>query len=98
MREVFSTKKYWRIRDINAWNLNETLTNGVDSFEKPGPDLLDFRLSFLALCIVYSFSLLSALSCPGQNVYKTEKNDILLRRGGRCGCGVGGWEVGQGEI
>ena len=30
----FFNKKYWHISDINIWNLNETLTNDVVSFEQ----------------------------------------------------------------
>ena len=33
----FVNKKYLRIKDINIWNFNETLTNDVVSFEQPGP-------------------------------------------------------------
>ena len=33
----FFNKKYWQISDIKVWNLNETLTNDVVSFEQPGP-------------------------------------------------------------
>ena len=35
----FLNKKYWHIWDINVWNLNETSTNNVFSFEQPGPEV-----------------------------------------------------------
>ena len=34
---TFFQQKYWYISDINIWNFNETLTNDVVSFERPGP-------------------------------------------------------------
>ena len=34
---TFFQQKYWRIWDINVWNLNKTLPNGVVSFEQPDP-------------------------------------------------------------
>ena len=40
---AFFQQKYRQISDIKVWNFNETLTNGVVSFEQPGPDL--FRSS-----------------------------------------------------
>ena len=40
MGEAFFNKKYWHIIDINVWNLNETFTNDIVSFEQPGPDLV----------------------------------------------------------
>ena len=32
----FFNKKYWQNLDINIWKFNETLTNDILSFEKPG--------------------------------------------------------------
>ena len=43
MREAFSLlltfcqQKILAISDINVWNINETLTNDVASFEQAGP-------------------------------------------------------------
>ena len=36
---TFFQQKYWHILDISIWKFNETFTNGVVSFEQPGPDV-----------------------------------------------------------
>ena len=33
----FQLKKHWHIWDINVWNFNVSLTNGVVSFKQLGP-------------------------------------------------------------
>ena len=59
MREAFAishifNKKYWHISDINIWNLNETLTNDIVSFERLDPDqslLFIIKLGWVNACL-----------------------------------------------
>ena len=43
---TFFQQKYWHVRDIIVWNFNETLTNGVVSFEQPDPDEVWLHILF----------------------------------------------------
>ena len=63
MREAFAVQKlltffqqkYWCILDIYVKNFNETLTNGVVSFELPGPEQHTYSIVLpIVVCFQYS--------------------------------------------